>query len=101
MRYARVSLRLAELNDKYGQGTPETLETTDHPDPSWGPLGSLARASIDSVSYQRLLEQHDDLLALERSRRPTREDPPMKTPPIAAPPRTATDPAPVWQRDDL
>jgi hypothetical protein len=60
--------RLQELNAKYGpveHSPPQSADTG----PSWGPVGSLVRSTLDPASYAHLLALHADMLAIERARK--------------------------------
>lgn len=61
-------MRLAELSARHGPPL-ERDAIDDNPDPTWGPVGSLARAHMDPTAYAYLLALHNDMLALERQRK--------------------------------
>ena len=66
-RWLFVHNRLEELRAKYGGPSPsEELPAGPECDPSWGPVGSLARRALDALEHEHLLALHNDLLALER-----------------------------------
>jgi hypothetical protein len=76
-RFLYVKNRLAELAAKYGPPAPdrENLPTTT-PDPSWGPLGSLAQHIMEEEEFKQLLALHMDAIRLERQQ----DEPPPSRP---------------------
>lgn len=74
----RILNRLEELRSKHGhegewteRGPP--LEGAEV-DPSWGPVGTLARASLDPLTFAHLVALNENMLQLERSRRGAADD---------------------------
>lgn len=68
-RWLFVHNRLEELRAKHDGPSPsEELPAGPACDPSWGPVGSLAKRTLDPLEYEHLLALHNDALALERSR---------------------------------
>lgn len=67
-RRLSVEVRLAQLRAKHGDPEPHP-ESTPNPDPSWGPVGSLAQQALSADEYAHLMALHNDMLALERSRK--------------------------------
>jgi hypothetical protein len=77
---------IGQTNALGGRGAPpparrretrnETRDDTPLPgadlDPSWGPVGSLLK-SKDPKLYERVLAQHESMVALERARKGTVE----------------------------
>ena len=95
--------RREELRWKYGneQDWPELRGPPDdgaNPDPSWGPIGSVARATGDPHSLAHLLALHHDLLQLEQSGRGAADGEPeamqSDVPTIPAEPAVEPRPAP-------
>jgi hypothetical protein len=101
LRRLHVENRLAELRAKHGEPEAHEPPSVDL-DPSWGPVGSLARARLDPEVYAHLMALHNDMLALERSRKappPMPQPEPDNTP--ASAPAPETDVPMVWQRATL
>jgi len=63
-----VENRLAELRARRGRAPDGELPAGPECDPSWGPVGSLAKRALDPLEYEHLLALHNDMLALERQR---------------------------------
>jgi hypothetical protein len=65
--------RLEELDARlgYDRGPPqESIEC----DPSWGPVGSFARACLPPGEYERLVRIDAEIAAMGRARRPAPTD---------------------------
>ena len=91
-RRIHVESRLEELG-----GALPWEDTGADLNPSWGEVGSLARAQMPPEQYAHLLALHEDMLALERSRRA--DDQPGVVHPVrrngGAPPSMPVPTAPV------
>jgi len=59
---------LAELRARRGVGEALECDEQPKPDPSWGPVGTLAVRVLEPIEYEHVLAQHRAMVALERSR---------------------------------
>jgi hypothetical protein len=93
-RAEHVKQRLSELDRALGQ-LAEEPEQGRSDQPSWGPIGSLAR-QLPPDEYHRLLALHREQLGPEFDPEPTPPEPEPEPSPEAARPKT---PPPVWDRE--
>jgi len=96
-RRERIELRLAELTRKHGE-LPDYCPPLSkrNPDPSWGPVGSLAASVLEAAVLEHLLAQHRDMLAAERARRHPESPPnPVRIQSESTPKPATPEPAPT------
>lgn len=65
----RVLNRLEELAARLGP-PPDAATESAVCDPSWGPVGALARAHMDPETFAALVKRNTEMIALERLRHP-------------------------------
>jgi len=98
-RYLFIKNRLEELKAQHGRAPPDPEPMGIECDPSWGPVGSLARRTLGAAAVARLVEWDEQLALLNRQR--ARMDGTMQRSSESQQFRRTPEAEATWQRDAL